>query len=178
MPENCAVGHALGLPGMGAGRIVFETRVRVTSGAPGLRMRGQALAIAEVAAAADVIKISIVLLAPRHAERNELALGDCDVPWGQPFFLALGTKKSTPEWDARGVRQLMPCNQHGDRKHGAMTLPHPDFPTQPPSSPAVPALTRPQQPWPQQPASAPTPTRRLVPRLNLAPDAAPSMSQR
>ena len=54
--ENRPGRHALGLPGLSAGRIVFLTRVCVTSGAPGLRRRGQALAIAEVAAAANVIE--------------------------------------------------------------------------------------------------------------------------
>ena len=92
MPENCPRGYCIGMP---RGVICSLTRVRVTSGAPGLRSKGQALAIAEIAAAVDVIKISVVTRALRQAACDELALWDCDVPRGQLFFFGTGRHKKT-----------------------------------------------------------------------------------
>ena len=66
--------------------ILCLTRVRVTSGAPGLRNKGQALAIAEVAAAAKVIKISVISRALRHAACDELAFGAARPPEASFFF--------------------------------------------------------------------------------------------
>jgi hypothetical protein len=48
--------------------------------------RGQTLAIAEVAAAADVIKISIVPRAPFSAACDELTFGACETPEVSSFF--------------------------------------------------------------------------------------------
>jgi hypothetical protein len=76
IPENRPVCYCTGVQGS----VVLRLRTRTCSEwRVWAADRGQTLAIAEVAAAAEVIKISIVPRAPSYAACDELTLVDCDI---------------------------------------------------------------------------------------------------